>query len=650
MIRKYRKKAALFLVVSIALEILVFNVRALLSLGAEEQYPEYHREGNIIWVSGMEGLPHYVYIGVDAQAAVKVTLSIQDEGNAGYYDLDPITIYPPVEKSKYLAVHSYGFVYGMKIVLDSDAETDVQITGIIYDAKVPWFISVFRIAVIFAGLCMVWILRPGSEIYCWEGKNWQKSIVAGILIFANIAVLLFLVRSNPAFLNPVWPYHQQYHQLAVSLSEGRLYIDAGTEAMREALGTLINPYDSNLRRQAVPDVDAVWDTCYYQGKFYVYFGVVPVLIFYLPYYLLFHGAFPTWAGVFICGAGIIGGMYYFLAQIRRRWFSGISFVSYLFLAFAAGNSLNLFCAMLHADFYYLPILMALCFSLWGLGLALSAAEGWEKGNRYIAPRLTAGGLCMALTAGCRPQFLVGSFLLIPILLPVFWEKRKQKQTWGRILSLALPYVVVAAGLMLYNYFRFGSVFDFGANYNLTTNDMTRRGMNPGRLPNGIFMYLFQPFSLKLNFPFAEVTPFYSEYLGSTIRDWTFGGALWTRPLLLIFFCLTCVKKELKNKKAFGFTVLSMAAALAVVFADTEMSGILNRYYTDFLWLLMIPAVVILFQMLEKYRDSSCFGWLTCFILAAGMWGVLYELAIAFRGSGLMNDNVHRYYMIRSFFQ
>ena len=58
-----------------------------------------------------------------------------------------------------------------------------------------------------------------------------------------------------------------------------------------------------------------------------------------------------------------------------------------------------------------------------------------------------------------------------------------------LVLFALPFVLVAAGLMWYNAARFGSPFDFGANYNLTSNDMTKRGFNPGRIGPALFYYL-----------------------------------------------------------------------------------------------------------------------------------------------------------------
>ncbi len=657
MIRKYWKKAVLIFVISILLEVLVFNFRALCSLTASHQPLEYMMDGNTLYATGMNGEPGCIYVGVNSynedgqQLPVGIKVELQDEGNFQYYALTQLTIYPVIEKSKYLQIHSYGEVKAMRITFDVDAATTLHMTDLIFDARVPWFLSVPRMLAVFGMLCAILCLRPGSGIYRWSWRRLQKRGAIAVLILINSMVFLMLVRSNPAFLQPVWPYHQQYHQLAVSLTQGKVSIDVGSEEMVAELKTLQNPYDYHLRQQMSTNSSQVWDTCYYQGNFYVYFGIVPVLLFYLPYYLIFQGAFPTWLGVFLAGVGIISGVYYLLEQIRRRWFPETPYVCYLLLALIGGNSLNLYCAMLHADFYYLPILLALCFTVWGLGIVLSVANDWNCGKSgKLNGKLAIGALCLALTAGCRPQFLVGSFLILPILIPLFIRDRKEKGILKRFIALAFPYLIVAASLMFYNYIRFGSVFDFGANYNLTTNDMTHRGMNLGRVPDGVFMYLFQPISFKLNFPFAEVVPFYSEYLGGTIRDWTFGGVLWTHPILWALLGLVVVRRELREKKLYGFTLLSICMAFVVVFADTQMAGILNRYTTDFLWLLMIPALIVLLQLLEKYKNADCCKWILCFLLIAGAWGIFYELAMAFRGSGIMNDNIHRYYIIKSFFQ
>ena len=73
-----------------------------------------------------------------------------------------------------------------------------------------------------------------------------------------------------------------------------------------------------------------------------------------------------------------------------------------------------------------------------------------------------------------------------LCLPIFWQRYlREKRLFTKrgiteAVAFVLPVVLVAIGLMWYNAARFGSPFDFGANYNLTSNDMTRRGFSVGR--------------------------------------------------------------------------------------------------------------------------------------------------------------------------
>lgn len=101
--------------------------------------------------------------------------------------------------------------------------------------------------------------------------------------------------------------------------------------------------------------------------------------------------------------------------------------------------------------------------------------------------------------------------------------------------LIVPFVVVAAGLMAYNYARFGSFTDFGANYNLTMNDMTQRGMQFARIMPAFFAYFLQPPNVTGVFPFVQPVVFATTYLGQTIKEVTFGGVFATMPILWILF-------------------------------------------------------------------------------------------------------------------
>ena len=106
--------------------------------------------------------------------------------------------------------------------------------------------------------------------------------------------------------------------------------------------------------------------------------------------------------------------------------------------------------------------------------------------------LTLGCLCMALAVGCRPTYFLISFL-VPILLfdeikRLWVNRRHTPQELLRIIGcVCIPYIIVASGLMYYNYIRFDSVFEFGANYMLTGENINKAHLlNP--LSNIVRMY------------------------------------------------------------------------------------------------------------------------------------------------------------------
>ncbi len=91
---------------------------------------------------------------------------------------------------------------------------------------------------------------------------------------------------------------------------------------------------------------------------------------------------------------------------------------------------------------------------------------------------------------------------------------------GEAVAFLLPVVLVAVGLMWYNAARFGSPFDFGANYNLTSNDMTRRGFAVGRIAPAVVTFLAGIPGVQTVFPYITATKMQTNYMGLTITSCT----------------------------------------------------------------------------------------------------------------------------------
>ena len=681
-LKKYHwERICFFLAISVLLELTLFNRHVWLSLGSTPSVLSYQLGDELksdgqggytlaqgstatVTLTGMRGELKYLLVDIDCENGageaipLTVQLKVADEGNSSLYSLPSTTLYSDFASTKYIRAHSYGDVKQMQMSLSAGQDAHIRIHGIVYDARVPWSVSPLRIAVLFAIITLLWYIRPSSHLYQKKFRRWQKITVVAVVVALNVLAWGALTHCNPAFVEPAWAHHQQYYKLAVALSQGQVNIPVGIE---EEMAALANPYDGALR-QAVEGAGEVWDTAFYNGKFYVYFGIVPVLLFYLPCYLLFGTQFPTWLGVLIAGAAVLAGAFYLVRQLVKRFFPKTPFLLYVILSVLVGNGMSTLMFMLRPDFYSLPILCAMAFTVWGLGLWLSAAGTWKsrldggqdlpraKWYNSAGLKLGLGSLCMALVAGCRAQFLMGSFLGIFIFagcVKTAFRQDKKQLIKKAVIALA-PYVVVAAGLMYYNAIRFGSPFDFGANYNLTTNDMTQRGFQLGRIADGLYAYLFQFPNLGLKFPYVYATPFTSSYLGTTIKESMFGGVFFTNIVLFGLLAIRKVKEGLKSKGLFGMVVAMLAFSVVIVIADTQMAGILSRYYADFLWLLLIAAVVVILQLWEQLRTESARRTLLLFVVAGCIWGLLMQLGMGIQLTGLESYNPHMFYAFKTF--
>jgi drug/metabolite transporter superfamily protein YnfA len=171
-----------------------------------------------------------------------------------------------------------------------------------------------------------------------------------------------------------------------------------------------------------------------------------------------------------------------------------------------------------------------------------------------------------------------------------------------------PYFIVAAGIMLYNHARFGSFTDFGANYNLTVNDMTKRGWNIGRLAPAAFTYFLQPPNVVGVFPYIQATEFATTYMGQTIKEATFGGIFACLPMLwILLFSRPCLRVRNANRSTrtiTGVILVLVVSGVAVALLDAEMAGILQRYFADFSFMFLAAAMLLAFIVNENISDVS----------------------------------------------
>ena len=346
----------------------------------------------------------------------------------------------------------------------------------------------------------------------------------------------------------------QYGALAHSLLNGRLDLQRDPPA---AMAEMQNPYDTAARQSAAPD--ALWDVAYYQGRYYVYFGIVPCLLFQLPFELLTGVPdLPPSLAMIVMAWLLILAVFGLVRQAAQRWFPSASAAACLLATAGIAGGSQVYYLLLRPSVYEYAILCGAAFVLLALWQWLCAANTPVQHHGKIMLHMALGSLCMALVAGCRrPQMELFAVLCLPIFWPQYIRRKRLRSKQGitEAIAFVLPVILVALGLMAYNAARFGSPFDFGANYNLTSNDMTHRGFRIGRLAPALFTYFLSLPVVQAVFPYLAGTKMQTNFMGMTITEVFYGGALVSLPLLWAFAALPLLRRRMARQKDLRAMVL-----------------------------------------------------------------------------------------------
>lgn len=607
---------------------------------------------------------------------VRATVFAQDEGNCYVYQLGKgRTLVRDVPLQAWMKIYPYGRVRNLYVRLETAdrngeaaagkmGELSVGIEGIVINGRIPFSFHPVRCLLLYGGFLLMWSLMGGqpwmqrpfvSETGKKSGK--RRVLVAGYIVFL-LLLAAFFVRINPACQKNLALHHAQYQELAGALAEGKVSVGEADAALLE----VENPYDTIFLQANQIHYQA--DYAYYEGKYYVYFGIVPELLLYLPYYLITGKDLPNYLAVFVFYAGFIVASAGFVYELMKRFFQTSPLYLYFVGTFMLVGGYSGFYLLLRPDLYHVPIAASCMFATAGLWLYLAGLNAHKKKALFYA----AGSFGMALTAGCRPQFVLFALLVAPL----FWreligEKRLSASRngglgkkdmaektmpfggWaGQVAALLLPYAAVAAGLMAYNALRFGSPFDFGASYSMTSNDMTHRGFNLKRIWDGFWYFLFQPPRLEADFPWLRSAEIATDYLGKMISESCFGGifacSMLTWPLLLLWK----LRRQFADRALPVMAALSAGIALFICAADATGAGILQRYSSDISFGIFLAALPALFALEKWARERKVTGAFLCWLRLALFLhlGFLFLIMMQTDGSvNLLTGNPQLFYRI-----
>ena len=586
---------------------------------------------------------HNLFMAVDVpeNTPVSYTVSLTDEGNYYPYYLPEQVLMTGIPGSFYTNIYPAGKVHSVAIQFTVPAESTMTVNGICANARIPFLISPIRFLLILGIFLLIYHLIYTDK---WQAavcdKTVRQRIITAVVILCLIGLSWLLTHVNPICITSPWPHHKQYQELAEVMSQG--HFDLNTEPS-EGLLNAENPYDT-IYLQA-NGIDYLADYAYHGGKYYVYFGVVPELLLYLPTYLLSGEHLSNYMAVFLFYCGFILAVFALYREVIKRWFGRTPYFIYLMLCILTVCCGNYLFIIARPDLYDTPIMAANMFTVAGLRFWLKGKNSESTKGRICS--LLLGSLCMALVAGCRPQMLLFSALAIPL----FWEDIITKKSVRDGVSICIPYLFVAVGIMYYNAARFGSPFDFGATYSLTSNDMTKRSFNLSQTLLGLWHYLFRPPVVTSDFPFLQgIQIFSASYMGRLNAEYTYGGILAGNAFLWILFSVRRSKALLREKGLYLITMISIAVTVILSVVDVTGAGILQRYMVDMIWGIWFAGVLLMLAWIERAADKGTLKTVALFLIAVCLLQAVYGFGVVF-GNGDLSVNVRTsnpelYYYLR----
>jgi hypothetical protein len=688
---KLRFYLILALIISIILEITLFNYTQYATLFTSKHFNiEYDKQkrsfgGNInYFLSGIslkdslllpDTLSKLIYEPLNTEIASiyiepifiqgdkqSVRISWKDEESSKR--IVDVNIIKGLDFSNYITITPRGKVSDLNIQF---FDNNIAIKQIELNKKIPMAIMPIRMIIVF-GISLLLFCLKNTEFrekiswfcfdYLYDKTNFRQRIGFATLI-CSMLIFNFLVsysvyngfKDNE--LSAKW--HRMYsHYMTDALLKKQVHLDI---KVPQALLEAEKPYDNEYREQhgillnyGQPELDALenvplGDMSFYKGKYYSYYGMLPVIILFAPYKLLTGNYLPTSIGAFLFASMATILLMLLWKQISQNHLKKIPYFFFLICGATLYASSIIPICLTMKFFHNIPQYLALTFVILGVIMLLHAKE------KLSAKLLVISSLSFALAVACRPSSLFWS-ILIPIML---WDKKKDLINASKILAIIIPFATVGSILAWYNYARFDSPFTFGQSYILMTTNMIT--YNEISIIGKIYIFiktflfmLFNPPILDFTFPFVTAKESYVQLATTNYFNIFFNiVGIFCFPIMWFLFHIRKVN-ILRN-----FIIAGIFISLLNITLFVFKGGSVWRYTMDFSWVMAIGTLICAFQLQERELPVRKII-LKAFYSCSGITMLLvFFLTISYRiymGTGFVDHNILdpkiHYYLARTF--
>lgn len=361
---------------------------------------------------------------------------------------------------------------------------------------------------------------------------------------------------------------------------------------------------------------ALWDMSFYKGKLYLYFGITPVLLFYLPFNIV-TGMYLSDNLLCFVLACLIFLLSLFL--IKKLTFSQVTFLPIRILTVFLVGFCNLMPFILIRTSIYETAIVTATFLLLSSFVVLYFYLMTGKSNLVLIL-----GILLSLCVGARPFYV----LFIPVaFIVICWINYNNKESIKYVIKQAIffliPCIIIGTGLALYNYLRFDSVFEFGFKYVLNYENHYEQ------IPTIKDALIAIKYSL-FNLPDIDDTTFFSlaETKGHIFANENITGISWIFPMILSFVLLPRFIKDMfvKNKNVFYILIL-MIFVICLNLLITSFIGSVTRYQFEYLALIAILSIVVFFFYFNRINDKVLRAFLCIVFIIVFVWSIFINSSL-----------------------
>lgn len=458
-------------------------------------------------------------------------------------------------------------------------------------------------------------VRPRGK----TGANVAWRLIALIAFIGVLGFHAWTLHSSRGMLSPQKNLGDYYNLLVDGFQAGHLHMQVDVDPALLALPPEQRPGNAAY----------LLDASLYQGRYYLYFGVVPAVLLHWPFSAITGYDLPDALGsLVLASSGLLFGVLWW-REMRRQFLRDLGpRVDWLVIfALGVGTAIP---SVLRRPLFYEEAALA--------GWTFGAIMLWALVRAYRSPHGAGGWLAVAgtacgLAAGSRANLVLAGVAALAVGAVLVGRRSGRGFKRGllpAVLFAAAGALPVGAGLAGYNHARFGSITEFGHSHQL--------GMNPQRmfrvsnLTHNLGIYYGQPPEINAYFPYVlppaeESKP--PDYIG---RESAQGEWIW---LVVALTAAPVVWLARRSPMLWG--LMPAGVWFAGNLLVTGSSGIrANRYMLDFHPALVGATLVGIGWVIAESRGRWRV-WRTALVL-------LVALAVFF--NGFASFQVHGFFAER----